>query len=257
MSKPQNGFSLVELSIVIAIIGLLIGGVMAGRNIMRASSVNKAGIEITGYSDAIYRFQQQYGFLPGDMPDATSYWGEVSGTPATCRTTTTYDNQTCDGDGNGEIDDTTGSNEPFRAWQHLSAAEMVSGQYSGVGGSGGSTHAVPGENIPRGPMSSSGFYIVDMNALSGSATYWDTVGGTFILHGGAGAGLPTQQLFIPKEAQSIDSKFDDGLPQSGFLVSRKNQANCATSTSMSTANYNVSDGRPRCIIYLSTEVHWK
>ena len=257
LASVRSAFSLIELSIVIAIIGLLVGGVLAGTSLIDNAKKSRVGMEITEYSSAIQRFKERYGSLPGDMPDATNYWNAAHGTPATCRTTVTNDDRTCNGDGNGEVADSAGSNEPYRAWQQLAASGGVEGQYSGVHGSS-STDSNPGENVPSGPLSLSGYSLRHAPYSASSATEWDHDAGLFITFGSAAStGLTDDAILEPQAQESIDEKFDDGMPQSGFLISRKNSANCATTTSMSTARYNVIFDSEACILELVTERNWK
>lgn len=69
-----RGFSLVELSIVLVILGLLTGGILAGQSLIRASELRSVSTELQRYSSAIYSFRDQYMALPGDMLNATSFW---------------------------------------------------------------------------------------------------------------------------------------------------------------------------------------
>ena len=71
ISKTTNGpgFTLVELSIVLVIIGLIIGGVLVGRDLITAATVRAQIAQIEKYQTAVNTFRGKYGYLPGDIPD--------------------------------------------------------------------------------------------------------------------------------------------------------------------------------------------
>ena len=72
----QRGFSLVELSIVLVILGLLTGGILAGQSLIRASELRAVSTEFQRYVAAVNTFRDKYFMLPGDMSNATAFWGE-------------------------------------------------------------------------------------------------------------------------------------------------------------------------------------
>ncbi|PZP85253.1 MAG: hypothetical protein DI582_06390 [Azospirillum brasilense] len=117
----KNGFSLVELSIVLVILGLLTGGILGGQALIRAAELRSVTSEYTRWVTATQTFRDKYFALPGDMSNATAFWGTQDPTPATCATTPSSSALTCNGSGDGLINPTSspGSNELFRFWQHL------------------------------------------------------------------------------------------------------------------------------------------
>ena len=64
--RMRKGFTLVELSIVLVIIGLLIGGVLKGKSMIDNAKVKRIKSDIDGIVAATYGYQDKYGFLPGD-----------------------------------------------------------------------------------------------------------------------------------------------------------------------------------------------
>lgn len=131
MRLRQSGFSLVEISIVIVVIGLLVGGVLAGRSVIRAAELRAVGTEMNNYVTAIYQFRDKYSGLPGDLVNATLYWGADDGGDGIgndCRDDADDGTETCNGNGDNTF--TSGgafTYEKNRVWQHLSNAELISG----------------------------------------------------------------------------------------------------------------------------------
>ena len=129
MHQKQSAFSLVELAIVLVILGLLAGGVLSGQSLIRAAELRSISTDYNRYTTAVASFRDKYFALPGDMPNAIDFWTAAHATPATCIDTPSTDKKTCNGDNNGKIDLSAGSNEPFRFWQHLTNAGLIEGSY--------------------------------------------------------------------------------------------------------------------------------
>lgn len=121
--KAQSGFTLVEIAIVLVIIGLLLGGVLKGTELIENSKVKRAVSEINGVTAALYSYQDRYQRLPGDDgPLAT-----LTGRGGSWSLVTTF------GNNNGAIAATrantfNGNGEGGVAfWSHLRAAGFISG----------------------------------------------------------------------------------------------------------------------------------
>ncbi|MFI4954463.1 MAG: Tfp pilus assembly protein FimT/FimU, partial [Gammaproteobacteria bacterium] len=116
--KQRQGFTLIELSIVVVIISLLVAAISVGKNMVAAQQLNNAIKEIANYDAVFTLFKQKYDYAPGDMPNATTYWPSAY-----------------NGNGNGAIDmvpnNYVSSGESYYAWQHLSLSGMISGNYTG------------------------------------------------------------------------------------------------------------------------------
>ena len=107
-NNKQSGFTLVEIAIVLVIIGLLLGGVMKGQELIKSAKVKALIQEINGYSAAFNTYLDKYGAIPGDHKTASS---DVKA-------------GLTDGNGNGNISRTEGREHTFR---HLEAAGLTSG----------------------------------------------------------------------------------------------------------------------------------
>ncbi len=212
-----HGFTLVELSVVLVILGLIVGGILGGQNLVKASKMRSVTSDANTYLTAISQFRSQYNYLPGDLPTATNYW---SGSAA--------------GNGDGLISQST--NEEFRVWDHLNLAGLLEQSYTGVAGGGGASDSIPGTNVPKGRLENSGFsfYYADMTATT--KVYTATLGNMLTFGGTVAASEPTTAILTPEDAYSIDIKMDDGLPGSGkWIANGTGGGNFGTTTACTTA----------------------
>src|ERR1700679_178462 len=69
--KSEQGFTLIELSIVLVIIGLIVGGVLVGQDLIRAAGVRATISQVEKFNTAVNTFRGKYGYLPGDIPQAS------------------------------------------------------------------------------------------------------------------------------------------------------------------------------------------
>ncbi len=118
--NKQNGFTLVEIAIVMVIIGLLLGGVLKGQEIVTNAKIKNLENDFSGVTAAIYSYQDRYRALPGDDSRADERFGTAEPTTGTL--------------GNGNIEGTFDSNEPEdesnTLWAHLRSAGLVDGDAS-------------------------------------------------------------------------------------------------------------------------------
>lgn len=246
----RRGFSLVELSIVLVILGLLTGGILAGQSLIRASELRSVTADLTRYQTAFYSFRDKYFALPGDFTQAEAFWGSDAGCPATAANTVTK-TATCNGNGNGIIYHNGGGNyeESYRAWQHLANAGMIEGSYSGVISTAGAPlSTIPGVNAPKGKMANTGFQVQTLRNYAGNGTWWPSDYGTMLQFGMAnGTNWTYSAVLKAEEMWGIDVKLDDGRPGYGKVMSlRKSYQPCADSDDFTTAQYDVTASGTSC-----------
>lgn len=228
-----NGFTLIELSIVLVIIGLVVGGVLVGRDLISSAAVRAQISQIEKYQTATNTFRGKYGFLPGDIKDPeAAKFGFTQRYPAR-------------GEGNGDFliegyadwDDDQGAHwgiylacgETGLFWRDLSQDRLVDGSFNDairyLGGVG-CQNSVPSKYYPRAKISNNTYVYVWSGGWSagGYGGDGDSVNyfGLSVVKPDAYAGgalAPDVDTFLTvKEAHSIDTKIDDGRPQAGRVL---------------------------------------
>lgn len=251
----MRGFSLVELSIVLVILGLLTGGILAGQALIRAAELRSVSTAMQRYHTAVYSFRDKYFEIPGDMSQATRFWLSAGGTgsDAACIAAQTGGAaNTCNGNGNGQVyNPSTGpadmlNTERFLAWKHLANAGLIEGSYTGkTTGAAGSGSFGPATNIPASRLAS-GFY--DLCSPMGSAP--DFFAGTdvtkiVLTHAGAPA--------KPAEVWSFDLKLDDGSPATGTVFNTISTVSGCTDSTSVPANYALTSSSAACNFYYAVQ----
>lgn len=242
-SPCKAGFSLVELSIVLVILGLLTGGILAGQSLIRAAELRAVSTEYQRYIAAVQSFRGKYLMLPGDMNNATRFWGQVSSCPDTASTGTL----TCDGNGDGIV---INNSEPTWAWQQLAAAGLIEGTYLGRPGAGTSSDPVHGPlNNPSSRLRPALWVTGYWSLLSGDGTRFDGAYGHVLQFGiGTNTSSNSTAVLKPEELWNIDSKMDDGVPNTGNVVARR-YATCTNAANSASTNvsYALSTASVECV----------
>lgn len=249
-SQNTSGFSLVELSIVLVILGLLTGGILAGQSLIRAAELRGMSTDVQKVQAAVNTFRDKYFALPGDMNSATKFWGMLAGTgsDATCQDTAATTTSTCNGNGDGSvITSVVGNDERVRAWQHLANAALIEGSYTGkTDGASGTLTLTPGLNSPRWKGNTTG----DINTSPAGSTGFrmdGAKGGLILAHRGGTSGV---QPLSPEETWNIDTKMDDGKPGYGIVIGAKStwasSTGCTTGDLSATAEYSLTNPAKIC-----------
>jgi prepilin-type N-terminal cleavage/methylation domain-containing protein len=184
--RKQAGFTLIEIAIVLVIIGLLLGGVLKGQELITSARVRNLISQQDGIKAAYFGFLDRFRSLPGDYSLASTNIANVLAG--------------ANGNGNGQIQSIVGLgtiDEHVAVWDHLSHAGFINGSY---------TYAVLPENPATVPANPYVRYI----QLIYDAAY--------------GTGTPALRHNIktgnqvPSEILSeIDRKIDDGNPVGGVF----------------------------------------
>jgi len=196
MKRNQSGFTLIEIAIVLVIIGLLLGGVLKGQELINSAKVKNLAGDFKNVPVFIYGYQDKFKSLPGDDPNHATHLLVASGcTPgaAPC------------GDGviNGSWDSTTITEESVYFWQHVRLAGLTGGATT--------IPATLTQTDPYFPQNAVGGRIGIQSNLGTGATAPKaiaTLNGTYVI---CSANIPG------KLAKQLDILLDDGVSSSGSL----------------------------------------
>ncbi len=208
---------------------------------------------------AINTFRTKYNCLPGDCTQATQLFGQYSGCPTpgvSLISKSSFDPETCNGDGDGRIDAKSTMYEMLTLWQHLGNAGLIGGNYTG--GASGGLLVVVGVNCPliagltnRCWVVFDGDHSVWLNSLPvpPPVTIVPIHLGTVMVAGQTLGSGTIAGVFTPAEAKSYDTKFDDGSPVAGHILIAYGSQHCTTgnelvsSPSNATAQYVAENSR--------------
>lgn len=195
----NKAFTLVELAIVMTIIGLLIGGVLKGQELLENARINTAGATIKASTAATLTFRDIYKAMPGDMLNPASFIQNCTAAP--CNVSGDGDGTVCGPSGNWCL-------EVPRYWLHLAKAGLIGGIDPNVTFSG-TTY------FPTGGLADF--------AIGGKLTTWYAgAGGVFRSHVyysvlPTSAGASYDRPVIQTKLMKYDLKFDDGLATQGDI----------------------------------------
>jgi len=204
MKHKQSGFTLVEIAIVLVIIGLLLGGILKGQEMIVSSQVRNLITQGDGVTAAVFAFRDRYEALPGDFNAATT---NIPNCVAPCG----------NGNGNGVFNDDA---ERGNAWSHLGLAGFLNGSFNGGGAANDWTcnTATCPTNTFNGAL-----LLTTSNQASGAAVEG--------LELWSGQNVPITVI------SEIDTKIDDGQPDLGtFRISTTHAAECRASATQ----YNIA-----------------
>jgi len=117
--SKQKGFTLVEIAIVLVIVGLLIGGILKGQEMITNAKLKRIERDYAGIVAAMFSYQDRYRQLPGDDDQADTRFTIFNGQAATIN-----------GDSDGSISGNwvgAADTETANFWKHLRASGLVPG----------------------------------------------------------------------------------------------------------------------------------
>lgn len=216
MKHKQSGFTLVEIAIVLVIVGLILGGVLKGQEMISNAKVRNIIDQTTAIQTAVYAFQDRYRALPGDFSSAAASIQGVTGGA-----------NGGNGDGNGFINS---NNDRGLFWLHLASAGFITGNFDG---------AAARNNL----------------ACSQSTCSRNSFGGAMMFSYGSGASGSAGNAHelrigrsIPVNVLSeVDRKIDDGAPESGsFQTDQSVGINNCRVAGGNGGTYNIASGSQDC-----------
>jgi prepilin-type N-terminal cleavage/methylation domain-containing protein len=205
-ARRQSGFTLIEIAIVLVIIGLLLGGILKGQELINSARVKNLATDFRNIPVFIYGYQDKFRALPGDDSAATTHVGAAA------------TNGNGDGVIQGNWDDglTATPSESFLFWQHVRMAGLA-----------------------PGPTLTTAADYLQRNAVGGTvgvqstAPFTGITGTYFICSGG----------ILGKYAKQLDSQLDDGNTSTGSMMAgTANGGVAGTSPLVDSTTYTVCMG---------------
>ena len=249
----EGGFTLVELAIVMIIIGLLIGGILKGQELIKNARVASSVSQFKGFEGAINTFRDKYSAMPGDLLAATATARIPNCAAAPCTI--------AGSDGDGYIESNandigaaqTAFSESTAANVQLSTAGMLSGNVDTnltTWGAG----IYPDFNL--GGKLRVGYTTSTNPTGNAGATTSPMQQGHYIMVGAAHNAAMTAGTLNASSAAAVDRKLDDGNPNSGSVRAAGSAGtavtNCVTSASSTGATpglYNEALNGDSCGIF--------
>lgn len=238
--KRRHAFTLIELSIVLVIIGLIVGGVLVGKDLIEAAKIRSQVSQIEKYQTAANTFRLKYNCIPGDCKDAANFGLPARGT---------WPGQ---GDGDGKIIGNRGCSsctaghrqggETVMFWVDLSASGLIDTNFSlatssaAPGGVGSISGDALDNYLPRAKIGNGNHLFVFTSTVTTAAFPYDdgisyyglskiesienpTSSNYGQLYGqGASTAQASYAGISTIQALRLDEKVDDGLPMSGRVI---------------------------------------
>lgn len=242
-ASKRSAFTLIELSIVLIIIGLLVAGVTGGASLIKSAQLRGVMSEARGYNVAVNAFVAKFDALPGDynqaMDNPTAALSAVAG------------------NADDVIDYISGTStsvvEGINAWYHLLNSGTIDETLTAVGGISGQAAIgaiTPGTQIPGSKLDETGWVFDNDDA--------NDQGNVVVATGPIATVTPTASTeaeftptgaIVPVDALSIDSKMDDGAADAGEVRAFGGLTDCSSGSAYSTQNED-----PECALSFTVDI---
>ena len=237
----HKGFTLVELSMVLVVISLLIGGILVGQDLIRAATIRSEVSTMEKIQSAINTFRGKYNCVPGDCVNAVDFGLGPNG----------------NGDGVVQLYDVPSSSaESMYFWTHLSAGNLIPGRFAGTlndaRGFTFSTIDGPTSKINTQDMLLLADIADILHYIITTPIYGNPLTSSYYNHALVwiqmvpNTGSTFAQINV-REAFGVDSKIDDGIADTGRFLTTNDSwgpTNCVTGdyfTTDGSVNYNLRD----------------
>jgi prepilin-type N-terminal cleavage/methylation domain-containing protein len=198
--KKQSGFTLIELAIVLVIIGLLLGGVLKGQELINSAKAKNIASDLKNVQVFIYGYQDKFKAIPGDDANAATH---INGATVATTPSGTLNNAQI----NGAWNSTTASDESYLFWQHVRLAGFATGP----------TLLTDASYLPR-------------NADSGRLGVQSLTSDFGTIAGMTGLYVACSENIAGRLAKVIDTNLDDGNTATGSVRAILTPPGAATAT---------------------------
>ncbi len=217
-SSRQQGFTLIELSIVLVIIGLIVGGILVGQDLIQAAQLRATITQIERYDATVNTFRSKFNGLPGDLTSCVNFFAA-----ADCPTGTNVT-------GDNILEDWSGTEVKFSGeiaafFHQLYTANLIGEPMTDTTNINANGAAVTATAFPAAKMGAGNFLMV--YSVSNAVTAYPGMAGINVYRivgtPSVVAGVPTFGLgMTPLQAFAVDTKKDDGIPNSGIVQATDN-----------------------------------
>ena len=215
-TSSNKGFTLIELSIVLVIIGLIVGGVLVGQDLIKAAELRATVSQKESYDSAVNTFRLKFNGLPGDIVKYANFTGTLTTTGLTGANGFGDGDTLIEGIGGAGTDNFGFVGEAKLFWRHLADVDLIGDDISGVTTGAAATHAVSGSTfVPEGKMGKGTYFHI---ASSVGRNYF-TLSGITTIATATSMNVVSSDVISPNEAFQLDTKFDDGVPITGVVRS--------------------------------------
>ena len=187
MKSQQSGFTLVEIAIVLVIIGLLLGGILKGQELINSAKVKNLANDFRVIPTYIYAFQDKFKALPGDDAQVTTH---VTGSTLATTPAASIGNGVI----NGNWNSTTATDETRLFWQHVRLSNLAAGP----------TDTADGAYTPK-------------NAVGGTLGVSSATAAQLQISGMTGTYQVCSSGILGKFAKQLDIQMDDGVTNTGSM----------------------------------------
>lgn len=181
MKKQQAGFTLIELAIVLVIMGLLLGGVLKGQELINSAKVKNMAADFRNIPVYLYGYQDKFKALPGDDNAAVAHVAATS-------------SGNLDSKIDGAWNSSAVGDESAKFWEDVRLAGLA-----------------PGSTVITGATATSGFFPTNADGgrigVSSMLPITALPGAYFVCSAG----------ILGKYAKQLDISMDDGIPDGGSL----------------------------------------
>jgi prepilin-type N-terminal cleavage/methylation domain-containing protein len=225
-----SGFTLIELSIVLVVVGLIVGGILVGRDLIQAAQIRGTIAQFEKYKTAVNTFKLKYNYLPGDLDTAGATAFGLTPTSRPGGGVVTHGNELIETNSarlctnNPGVCDEQLSYEGALFWQDLSSANLIDGNFNSATDAAVSpTLTTIGNYVPPAKLGNGTYWFVySVTIPGGNGVSAYPVGNYFQLTGltsTAGQKFYPANTITPLQAFDIDSKIDDGVWNAGIVRS--------------------------------------
>ena len=219
MKHKQSGFTLIEIAIVLVIIGLLLGGVLKGQELINSAKVKNLASDFRNIPLYIYGYQDKFRALPGDDASAIAHLGATI-CVAPCQNSTTSNGVIGGSTATDVWTSTVVTDETQQFWIHARLAGLAPGPTSGATDYRPTNSADGRIGIQSNIQSGNGAFTTIIQNAAGTASLMT---GTYII---------CSTNVLGKFVKQLDITMDDGNTDTGSM----RVADAATGKSMATAN---------------------